>query len=107
MKDLGLKARPKKRFRTTTDSDHCKPVAPNLLARKFFVEKRNEVWLSDITYLPLYGGGFVYLCVVMDMASREILGWHVDDNMETELVMTALKNAVGHIGKDPQWDYIP
>lgn len=86
MREMGLKARPKKRFRSTTDSNHNRPVAPNLLDRQFDVTEVDTVWLSDITYLPLIDGGFVYLCVVMDLASREIVGWHADDNMEALLV---------------------
>jgi transposase InsO family protein len=101
LKELGLRARVKKRYRTTTDSDHDRPVAQNLLKRDFSTRKKHEVWLSDITYLPLYGGGFLYLCVVMDLATREILGWHVDDNMETALVTNALKNAIGAHGSLP------
>ncbi len=102
MKELGLRARPKKRYRSTTDSDHGRPVAPNLLERAFDETEVDAVWLSDITYLPLHGGGFLYLCVVMDLASREILGWHVDDNMEAALVIKALKNAVGNRGCAPR-----
>lgn len=98
MRDLKLKARPKKRYKRTTDSDHTQPIAPNLLARNFVVADRNAVWVSDITYLPLYGGGFIYLCVVMDLASREIIGWHVDDNMRAQLICKALMNAVASQG---------
>lgn len=102
MRDLGLKARPKRRYRSTTDSDHGKPVAPNLLERDFNVKKVDAVWLSDITFLPITSAGFLYLCVVMDLASREIVGWHVDDNMEAGLVCQALKNAVSNRGKAPR-----
>ena len=94
MKQMGLKARPKKRYKSTTDSNHNKPVAPNLLDRNFNQVKIDAVWLSDITYLPIIGGGFVYLCVVMDLASREIIGWQVDSNMESSLVCGAFINAV-------------
>jgi putative transposase len=94
MREMGLKGRPKRRYRSTTDSNHSQPIAPNLLERKFSVTEVDAVWLSDITYLPLAGGGFVYLCVVMDLASREIIGWHVDENMESHLVCQAFINAV-------------
>ena len=94
MQEMNLRARPKRRYRSTTDSEHGKPVAPNLLERRFDVKEVDAVWLSDITYLPLTGGGFIYLCVVMDLASREIVGWHVDDNMEAQLVCQAFINAV-------------
>src|SRR5690606_26547871 len=83
MRNMELKAKAKKKYKATTLSNHNQPIAPNLLERKFDESCVDAVWLSDITYLPLHGGGFVYLCVVMDLASREIIGWHVDDNMET------------------------
>lgn len=94
MKEMGLRARARKRFRSTTDSQHNRPIAPNLLERNFNFTTIDAVWLSDITYLPLTGGGFVYLCVVMDLASREIIGWHADSNMESTLVCQAFINAV-------------
>ena len=94
MREMGLKARKKKRYRSTTDSNHSQPVAPNLLERNFDIKEVDTVWLSDITYLPLEDGGFVYLCVVMDLASREIVGWYADDNMEAQLVCQAFINAV-------------
>lgn len=101
LKELSLRARVKKRYQTTTDSDLDRPDAQNLLKRDFSTWKKHEIWLSDITYLPLYGGGFLYLCVVLDLATREILGRHVDDNMETALVTNALKNAIGAHGSLP------
>jgi len=101
MKDLNLKARTKRRFRKTTDSKHDKAISPNILDRDFATKKVDFAWLSDITYLPNTKGGFFYLAVVMDLASREILGWHVDDHMEADLVCKALKNAVGNRGKRP------
>jgi len=102
MRNLGLRARPKKRYRSTTDSNHKQPVVPNLLNREFNVKKMDQVYLSDITYLPLAGEGFLYFCVVMDLASREILGWHVDDNMKVDLVCRALRNATSNRGQVPQ-----
>lgn len=101
MRELGLRARPKRRYVSTTDSNHSKPVAPNLLARDFTTKERNAVWLSDITYLPMIDGGFCYLCAVMDLGSREIVGWAVDDNMEAELVISALINAIKACGAAP------
>ena len=102
MRDMGLKARQRKRYRSTTDSNHKQPVVPNLLERKFNLEEVDSAWLSDITYLPLIDGGFVYLCVVMDLASREIVGWYVDANMEAHLVCQAFLNAVLSRDKAPR-----
>jgi transposase InsO family protein len=53
MRDLNLKAKGKRRFVSTTDSNHSKPIAPNLLDRQFNETKVDAVWLSDISYLPL------------------------------------------------------
>jgi putative transposase len=99
MRELGLRARPKQRYISTTDSNHSRPVAPNLLGRDFTTTERDAVWLSDITYLPMIGGGFCYLCAIMDLGSREIIGWAVDDNMEAELVIAALINAIESRGR--------
>lgn len=94
MRELGLQAKQKRRFKSTTDSNHNNPVAPNLLDRNFDVRVVNRVWLSDITYLRMARGGFAYLCVVMDLASKQIIGWAVEEHMETSLVLDALKNAI-------------
>ena len=93
MREQGLHARAKRKFKTTTLSNHREPKAPNLLDRKFNEKRLRATWLSDITYLRLKNGKFVYLCAIIDLASREVVGWHVDENMETTLVTTALKNA--------------
>jgi len=100
MRDNHLIAKGKKRFKTTTDSDHGNPAAPNLLDRRFDVAAVDSVWLSDITYLPLSHGGFIYLCVIMDLASRKIIGWYVEAHMEASLVNSTLISAVinrGHV----------
>lgn len=94
MKELGLRAKKKKRYKSTTDSKHLLPRAPNLLNREFGVTERNRVWLSDITYLPMFNHGFSYLCVIMDLGSREIIGWSVAEHMETSMVCEAFINAV-------------
>ncbi len=103
MRENNLVAKGKKRFKKTTDSEHTNPVAPNHLDRCFDVDKIDTVWLSDITYLPLVGGGFLYLCVVMDLASRKIIGWYVDTHMETSLVCSALLSVIinrGHVVRE-------
>jgi transposase InsO family protein len=102
MKELGLVARKRRRFVTTTDSDHGRPIAQNLLARNFECKHRDTIWLSDITYLPMHGGGFIYLCVIMDLASREIVGWQIALSMHAELVCDALVMAVENRGRAPR-----
>jgi putative transposase len=94
MSENGLSGVPKRRFRgSTTDSAHTNPVAPNLLDRQFTVARPNEVWVGDITYLPV-NGGWVYLAVLIDLYSRKVVGWSMADNMETQLCMKALQQAV-------------
>jgi transposase InsO family protein len=90
-----IRAKQKKRFKLTTQSDHQHPVAPNLLAREFTAERPNEKWVSDITYIPT-GEGWLYLAGVMDLHSRKIVGWAMDKRMTSDLVCDAFKMAVAH-----------
>jgi transposase InsO family protein len=90
----GLTARPRRRFRHTTDSSHTLPIAENVLARRFTAERPNERWVTDITYIWTQQG-WLYLAVVLDLFSRRIVGWSMADHMRTDLVMTALTMALG------------
>lgn len=92
MKQAGLKARHKRRYKVTTDSKHSLPVAPNLLNRQFAVEKPDQVWTTDITYIPTQEG-WLYLAVVMDLYTRAIIGWAMDSRMTRELTINALRMA--------------
>lgn len=92
MKQAGLKARHKRRYKVTTDSKHNLPVAPNLLNRQFTVDKPDQVWTTDITYIPTQEG-WLYLAVVMDLYTRAIIGWAMDSRMTRELTMSALRMA--------------
>jgi transposase InsO family protein len=92
MKELGLQARYPKRFRTTTDSNHHLQVAPNILDRNFNVEAPNKVWTTDITYVWTLQG-WIYVAVVMDLYSRQIVGWSIDDHMQASLCVRALQMA--------------
>lgn len=93
MKELELCALPVKQFVTTTDSNHNQFVYPNLLERKFNVDKPNTVWVSDITYIWTLEG-WLYLASVMDLFSRKIVGWSLDVTMKTELPLGALQEAL-------------
>jgi putative transposase len=96
MRENGLRAKKKRRFRTTTDSSHGRPVAPNLLRRRFSVEEIEDVdrmWVSDITYLPTRAG-WLYLAVVLDLASRRVVGWAMKDSLESSLATDALTMAL-------------
>lgn len=95
MRDNGLQARRKRRFRRTTDSNHGFPCAPNLLARNFAVERPNYVWVSDVTYVWT-SERWLYLAVVLDLCSRKAVGWSMGTSNDTDLVLRALRMAIGN-----------
>lgn len=86
---LGLKAIQAKKFKVTTDSNHTKPVAPDLLEQDFTATAPNQKWTSDITYIWT-DQGWLYLAVVMDLYSRAIVGWSMNQRMTQQLVCDAL-----------------
>ena len=88
----GLRPVYKRPYRVTTDSNHRKPVAHNLLDRRFDGWQINQAWVADITYLAT-AEGWLYLACVMDLASRRIVGWSMSDRIRAELVCEALKSA--------------
>lgn len=94
---LGLKAKPKKRFIATTDSRHNLPVAPNLLARDFTATAVNQKWVGDITYVWTTEG-WMYLATIIDLYSRAVIGWSLQDSMTKELVCDALLMALWRRG---------
>lgn len=94
MRDAALVARAlTKRAPQTTDSAHDLPIAPNRLDRQFAVAEPNRVWVSDITYIPTTQG-WLYLAVVLDLASRAVVGWAMGERIDTELALTALRMAL-------------
>ena len=93
MRALGLRAIQAKKFKVTTDSNHSKPVAPDLLEQNFFAEAVNQKWTSDITYVWT-DQGWLYLAVVMDLYSRAIIGWSMNRRMTQQLVCDALTMAL-------------
>ena len=95
MKKNGIKGVQKNRFKVTTDSKHDYPVAPNLLNRKFTVEKISTCWVSDITYIRTTEG-WLYLSVIIDLFSRMVVGWSMAAHMRAELVIESLDMAVSH-----------
>lgn len=88
-----IRARRKKKRKITTDSQHPYPVAPNLLRRDFQAEAPNEKWLGDITFIPT-AEGWLYLAVILDLFSRKIVGWAMDETLESILVERAYQMAV-------------
>ena len=94
MKEDGLCGTRPKKFKATTDSKHAKPVAPNILNRDIAsVTAPNSVWVSDITYVWTLQG-WLYLAVMIDVFSRRIVGYRIDDHMRAELVTDALTSAI-------------
>ena len=96
MRTAGLVARPRRRWVRTTDAAGTVPV-PNRLARQFAVGPGtacDRVWVSDITYVPTQGR-WLYLAVVLDLASRRVVGWAMRDSLEEQLTLDALAMALG------------
>lgn len=97
MRAHGIQSKVTKKYKATTNSKHDLPVADNLLNQNFTSSKPNEKWVSDITYIPTKEG-WLYLAGVMDLYGRKLVGWSMDSRMKTELVSSALKQAIGRTG---------
>jgi putative transposase len=93
MREQRLVARVRRRFRTTTDSKHAFPVAPNLLARDFTATAPDQRWVTDITYLWTQQG-WLYLAVILDLFSRRVVGWATSTNIDRHLALAALDMAL-------------
>jgi transposase InsO family protein len=92
MQQHGIRAKGKRRFRVTTDSNHDLPIAPNLLNREFAVAEPDRVWAGDITYIAT-DDGWLFLAVVIDLFSRQVVGWALREDMSREIVIDALRMA--------------
>ncbi|MCG6528861.1 IS3 family transposase, partial [Vibrio parahaemolyticus] len=93
MKRQDLTPKAARKFKCTTDSKHQMPVAPNLLAQNFSASAPNEKWAGDITYIAK-SEGWLYLAVIIDLYSRQVLGWSMDTTMTATLVCHALSMAL-------------
>jgi putative transposase len=93
MRENGLRARQKRRFKRTTDSLHAFPVAPNLIDQDFSANQPDEKWGADISYLWTREG-WLYLAVVVDLFARRVVGWAVSDRLHKELALEALRKAL-------------
>lgn len=91
--EKGLFFKRKRHFVVTTESGHQQPVAENILARDFTAEAPNQKWVADITYVPTQEG-WLYLAVVMDLYSRKIVGWSMNDKINAALVKDAFVMAI-------------
>ncbi len=94
MRQAGLQgASRRKRYRTTVRDRNARP-APDLVDRNFSVDRPDQLWVADITYIPTWAG-FLFLAVVLDAFSRRIVGWAMANHLRTELVLDALNMALG------------
>lgn len=98
MRQAGLRAKSPRRFRVTTQSHHRERIPANLLDRQFAVAghpRIDQTWAGDITYIPTREG-WLYLAVVLDLASRRVVGWSVRSRLDQELTLSALRMALRH-----------
>jgi putative transposase len=93
MRAAGVRAKTARRFRCTTDSNHDRPVAENVLDREFTPVGPNASWVADITYIPT-AEGWVYLAAVEDLYSRAVGGWSMGSRIDSRLVVDALEMAL-------------
>jgi len=95
LREMGLKAIQPKSFQPrTTDSRHSLGYSPNLLLECPPPDDINQVWVADISYVPLQAGSFLYLAILMDLYSRRIVAWELRDHMRECLVLAALREAI-------------
>ena len=94
MRAAGIHSKSSRKFRvTTTDSNHAQPVAANVLARDFTAEKAHQKWVSDITYIATREG-WLSLAVVLDLCTRQVVGWSMSERIDSRLAVDALEMAV-------------
>ena len=92
MREQGLVARRRRRFKKTTDSAHAQPIAPNVLERNFEASAPNEVWVTDVTYVWT-DEGWLYLAAIIDLFARRVVGWATSESNDTTLALAALAMA--------------
>jgi transposase InsO family protein len=103
MREDGLRAKKRRAFRITTMSQHEHPIVENVLERKFTVQDQPEldrVWVADITYIPTRAG-WLYLAIVLDLASRMVVGWSLQRSLDRSLSLNALHMALRHRRPEP------
>lgn len=94
MQQHGIRARTKRKFVVTTDSKHHLPVAPDLVQRRFTPQAPNQLWSGDITYIAT-DEGWLYLAVVLDLHSRQVVGWGLQPHMQTSRSSIPTRWAIG------------
>ena len=94
MQEEGLQARARKRFKSTTMSDHDQPVAANLLDRQFEAPAPNQRWVGDTTEFVIGSSGKLYLAAILDLFSRFVVGWAISAVNDRHLAIRALDAAL-------------
>ena len=94
MREAGIHVPPRRRYVVTTDSDHDQPIAANLLEQDFRAQAPDTKWVTDITYVETEEG-WLYLAAIIDLFSRRVVGWSMDQRMDRSLVLRALDMALG------------
>ncbi|MGL4447755.1 MAG: IS3 family transposase [Shewanella sp.] len=94
----GLRAKAARKFRHQVTQEPMLEIAPNLLKRDFTAQAINQKWVTDITYI-MTSDGWLYLAVFIDLFSRKVVGWAMDDNMRASLICEALNRALARRGK--------
>jgi transposase InsO family protein len=100
MREQHLRARPRRKFVRTTESNHDLPTPPNVLDRQFSVEEPDRVWAGDVTYLPTLEG-WLYLAVLLDLHSRRVVGWAMSEHNDETLTLAALRMAIDQRQPEP------
>jgi putative transposase len=93
MREHALRARRARRWTRTTTSDHALPVAENRLNREFTAAAPDQVWVTDITYIPTHDG-WLYLAAIVDLFARRVVGWATSESLATALPLAALEQAL-------------
>ena len=95
MKLLKIKGKQDKRFRVmTTDSNHNSIIRRDLVKRNFSPERKNKIWVSDVTFIETLNKKHVYLCVILDLFSRMVVGWEISERNDTGLLISATIKAI-------------
>lgn len=100
MRKYGIMAKTKRKYKVTTNSNHSYPITKDLIGQNFKSRKSNKIWVSDITYIRTKEG-WLYLACILDLYSRMIVGWYIDQRQSSSLVTTAIRNALTQRGENP------
>jgi putative transposase len=93
MREAGLRAATLRKFVVTTVSAPAARGAPDLVERRFYADRPNRLWVADATYIPTWSG-FLYLAIVLDVFSRKVVGWAMENSLHTELMLAAIDMAI-------------